>query len=96
MSVKTPDSFIFQPPCANSSTQAQVIQLIRLCDSLRHSSFVKRISFWITVRFTLQRGKQIVAEEQPEQVAKVAASYTGRFLAGTLMPATDNNGSRHL
>ncbi|MEK7349579.1 MAG: hypothetical protein AAB177_01815 [Nitrospirota bacterium] len=27
---------------------------------------------------------------KPEQVAKVAASHTGRFLAGALMPATAN------
>ena len=33
------------------------------------------------------------AEGRPEQVAKVAASHTGRFLADALMPATDNNGS---
>ena len=32
-------------------------------------------------------------EGRPEQVAKVAASHTGRFLADALMPATDNNGS---
>ena len=38
-------------------------------------------------------GGHIVAEGRPEQVAKVAASYTGRFLADALMPATDNNGS---
>ena len=38
-------------------------------------------------------GGQIVAEGRPEQVAKVAASYTGRFLADALMPATYNNGS---
>ena len=38
-------------------------------------------------------GGHIVAEGRPEQVAKVAASHTGRFLAGALMPATDNNGS---
>ena len=37
-------------------------------------------------------GGQIVAEGRPEQVAKVVASYTGRFLADVLMPATDNNG----
>ena len=37
-------------------------------------------------------GGQIVAEGRPEQVAKVEASYTGRFLAGALMPAADNNG----
>jgi len=35
-------------------------------------------------------GGQIVAEGRPEQVAKVAASYTGRFLADALMSATDN------
>lgn len=28
----------------------------------------------------------IVAEERPEQVAKVVASHTGQFLAGSLMP----------
>ena len=38
-------------------------------------------------------GGQIVPEGRPEQVAKVAASHTGRFLAGTLMPTVDNNGS---
>jgi excinuclease ABC subunit A len=38
-------------------------------------------------------GGHIVAEGRPEQVAKVEASYTGRFLADALMPATDNNGS---
>jgi excinuclease ABC subunit A len=38
-------------------------------------------------------GGQIVAEGRPEQVAKVAASYTGRFLADTLMPATENSNS---
>ena len=38
-------------------------------------------------------GGQIVAEGRPEQVAKIAASYTGRFLAGALMPAADNNDS---
>ena len=37
-------------------------------------------------------GGQIVAEGRPEQVAKVAASHTGRFLADALMPATDNCG----
>jgi excinuclease ABC subunit A len=37
-------------------------------------------------------GGQIVAEGRPEQVATVAASHTGRFLAGSLLPATDNNG----
>ncbi len=37
-------------------------------------------------------GGQIVAEGRPEQVAKVAASHTGRFLADALMPSTDNNG----
>jgi excinuclease ABC subunit A len=31
-------------------------------------------------------GGQIVAEGRPEQVAKVAASHTGRFLAKTLVP----------
>ena len=36
-------------------------------------------------------GGQIVAEGQPEQVTKIAASYTGRFLADTLMPAADKN-----
>jgi hypothetical protein len=38
-------------------------------------------------------GGQIVAEGRPEQVAKVTGSYTGRFLAGALMLAADNNGS---
>jgi len=37
-------------------------------------------------------GGFIEAEGQPEQVAKVAASHTGRFLAGALMPAAYNNG----
>ncbi|THJ21637.1 MAG: excinuclease ABC subunit A [Nitrospira sp. CG24E] len=37
-------------------------------------------------------GGQIVAEGRPEQVAKVAASYTGRFLAEALRPATDKSG----
>jgi excinuclease ABC subunit A len=32
-------------------------------------------------------GGHIVAEGRPEQVAKIAASHTGRFLAGALMPA---------
>ncbi|MEK7349584.1 MAG: excinuclease ABC subunit A, partial [Nitrospirota bacterium] len=36
-------------------------------------------------------GGQIVAEGRPEQVAKVAASHTGRFLASDLIPATHNN-----
>jgi excinuclease ABC subunit A len=31
-------------------------------------------------------GGQIVAEGRPEQVAKVAASHTGRFLADVLRP----------
>jgi len=35
-------------------------------------------------------GGQIVAEGRPEQVAKVAASYTGRFLADVLRPASSN------
>jgi excinuclease ABC subunit A len=35
-------------------------------------------------------GGQIVAEGRPEQVAKAAASYTGRFLADALMSTTDN------
>ncbi len=38
-------------------------------------------------------GGQIVAEGRPEQVAKVAGSHTGRFLAGALRPATHDNGS---
>ena len=37
-------------------------------------------------------GGQIVAEGRPEQVAKVSASHTGRFLADELMPATDKFG----
>ncbi len=37
-------------------------------------------------------GGQIVAEGRPEQVAKMAASHTGRFLAGALMPTAYNNG----
>ena len=37
-------------------------------------------------------GGQIVAEGRPEQVAKVAASRTGRFLAGALMPSAYSNG----
>ena len=38
-------------------------------------------------------GGQIVAEGRPEQVAKVAAFYTGRFLADALRPTAYNNGS---
>ena len=38
-------------------------------------------------------GGHIVAEGRPEQVSKVSASYTGRFLADVLMPTADNNGS---
>ena len=38
-------------------------------------------------------GGQIIAEGRPEQIMKVEASHTGRFLAGALMPATDNNAS---
>ena len=38
-------------------------------------------------------GGQIVAEGRPEQVAKVAASHTGRFLAGALRPVSHNSGS---
>ncbi|MDF0674570.1 MAG: excinuclease ABC subunit UvrA [Nitrospira sp.] len=38
-------------------------------------------------------GGQIVAEGRPEQVAKVASSHTGRFLAKTLRPISSNNGS---
>jgi excinuclease ABC subunit A len=38
-------------------------------------------------------GGQIVAEGRPEQVAKVMASHTGRFLAGALMPVAYSNGS---
>ncbi|HXC65841.1 MAG TPA: hypothetical protein VN638_00395, partial [Nitrospiraceae bacterium] len=38
-------------------------------------------------------GGQILAEGRPEQVAKVAASYTGRFLADALMPTAQNNDS---
>jgi excinuclease ABC subunit A len=37
-------------------------------------------------------GGQIVAEGRPEQVAKVATSYTGRFLANVLMSAAHTNG----
>jgi len=37
-------------------------------------------------------GGQIVAEGRPEQVAKVAGSYAGRFLADALMPDADNDG----
>lgn len=37
-------------------------------------------------------GGQIVAEGRPEQVAKVAASHTGRFLASALIPAAHDNG----
>jgi len=33
-------------------------------------------------------GGQIVAEGRPEQVANVAASHTGRFLAQTLRPTS--------
>jgi excinuclease ABC subunit A len=36
-------------------------------------------------------GGQIVAEGRPEQVAKVAASHTGRFLAGVLRPVSSTN-----
>lgn len=36
-------------------------------------------------------GGQIVAEGRPEQVAKVAASHTGRYLADALMPAIYDN-----
>jgi excinuclease ABC subunit A len=39
-----------------------------------------------------EAGGYIVAEGRPEQVAKVAGSHTGRFLAGALMPATNNFG----
>ena len=38
-------------------------------------------------------GGHIVAEGRPEQVSKVAPSYTGRFLADVLLPAAYNNGS---
>ncbi len=38
-------------------------------------------------------GGQIIAEGRPEQVAKVAASHTGRFLADTLKPISLNHGS---
>ena len=38
-------------------------------------------------------GGQIVAEGRPEQVAKVMASHTGRFLAGALMPPAYSTGS---
>ncbi len=38
-------------------------------------------------------GGHIVAEGRPEQIMKVEASHTGRFLAGALMPTTDNNAS---
>ena len=34
-------------------------------------------------------GGQIVAEGRPEQVAKVAASHTGRFLSHILAPPTE-------
>ena len=37
-------------------------------------------------------GGYIVTEGRPEQVVKVAGSHTGQFLAGALMPATDNFG----
>jgi excinuclease ABC subunit A len=37
-------------------------------------------------------GGQIVAEGRPEQVARVAVCHTERYLAGALMPASDNNG----
>ena len=40
-----------------------------------------------------EAGGHIVAEGRPEQVAKVAGSHTGRFLAGVLMPTVDSNGS---
>jgi excinuclease ABC subunit A len=35
-------------------------------------------------------GGQIVAEGRPEQVAKVAASHTGRFLSHTLTPPSES------
>ena len=38
-------------------------------------------------------GGHIVAEGRPEQVAKVAASHTGRFLAPVLMPISSGNNS---
>jgi excinuclease ABC subunit A len=38
-------------------------------------------------------GGQIVAEGRPEQVAKVTASHTGRFLANVLVATTNKNGS---
>jgi excinuclease ABC subunit A len=38
-------------------------------------------------------GGQIVAEGRPEQVAKVAASPTGRFLAQALIPVSPGHGS---
>jgi hypothetical protein len=75
---------------ASSSTRALVFQRIRRCNNLRHSSFLKRISFRIPAlheeRFTFHasEGGQIVAEGRLEQVAKVSASHTGRFLAGLL------------
>jgi hypothetical protein len=77
--------------------QAIVVQRIRRCDNLRRSSFVKRISLRIPAlheeRFTFHasEGGHIVAEGRPEQVAKVATSHTGQFLAGALLPATYNN-----
>ncbi len=37
-------------------------------------------------------GGHIVAEGRPEQVAKISASHTGRFLADTFNLATDNHG----
>jgi excinuclease ABC subunit A len=37
-------------------------------------------------------GGQIVAEGRPEQVAKVTASHTGRFLANALMSISYKNG----
>jgi excinuclease ABC subunit A len=37
-------------------------------------------------------GGQIVAEGRPEQVANVAASHTGRFLAKALMPTSHSDG----
>ena len=40
-----------------------------------------------------EAGGHIVAEGRLEQVAKVATSHTGRFLAGALMPAIYINGS---
>ena len=42
------------------------------------------------------RSLLFVVEERPEQVAKVSASHTGRFLAGALIPAPARNGGAYV